>query len=1363
MRYGFFIHITFLVFIVFLKSFSQDYEYEIRQLTNSKGLSNSSINAIFQDSENLLWIGTWDGLNRYDGHDFTIFYPELNNPNSLSNQVVLNIIEDKDGYIWIVTMHGINRYNKRTNNFKSFFFTGKDKPPITETEFHIALNKDKTVFCAAKEWGIGYYKNDTILSLNAINLFSSALKKMEFSSAGNLLLLYETGSLSEVALNYHHEKSVSIKSVKTLMGNVSDFINISGQEMLVLQNNGQLSKYSFLDQDKYATGISGIQRFIGETKDGYVFEGNSGLILLNQQMKIVTNSWFEKISDQNISTVFEGNENILWIGTDGNGLFKLYPRQKLFQLFSDKEISALAGANVRAFCEIPGNSFWVGTKGNGLFSFQPDLYPETIEKVSFQNYNATNSILNNSIYFLFYGQDSLLYIGSDGTGLYVFDLKYSKIISWNSIQRHEECTDFRSVYSIFQDQDGILWIGTNGYGMIRCKIERYRNQLKIIDFKQYLADDTKAGSLSSNIIFSIIPESKDKLWIGTRLGGLNLFNTKSGYFKVFRKNENSSLCLSNDDILCLNKDNTNQLWIGTSLGLNRLIRYNTAEQPVFKSYTTKDGLPNNTIHGIVCDSNGNLWISTNFGLSQFIIKENRFRNFTYNDGLQNNEFSDGAFFITKNTGIVFMGGINGFNCFNPSDIGEYTYIPNISISEIKGQNFDVPFHHSFVVTPGFKTPPFVVLKYNQNFFDIKLAVLSYINSEKCQYAYQLVNFDQTWNSIQFRRNISFTNVPPGKYSLWLKWSNCDGIWSHPVHAIDFQIKPIFWRSTYAIIIYLLLIFLFLLFILNYNKKRQLLRQNIMLRQREEDIHQNRLTFFTNIAHEIQTPLTLIIGPAQKLAESAEITQAKQKFVRMIQRNAYRLSFLIQQLLDFRKAESGHLETNFIQFNLVHLLEQIAELFDELALQKTIDYRVDNPLELFGWFDQDKIEKILFNLLSNAFKYTPVNGTIRLKLSCTHDDTIEIVVSNTGKGISEEKIKYLFERFFVSDETGKADPDKLRTGIGLAYTKSLVTALNGRIELKSTVNEITTFTITLPYSKYTVEKEGNDFKIDKVILSRQLQNISLANIDEQQEIPEKITSIEALENQFKTILIVEDENDVHELLSDLLKDKYRIIKANNGIEALQIIEKGNPDIIISDIMMPEMDGIELCKNIKNNLKTCHIPVILLTAKNSVIHRIEGIESGANSYISKPFHPKHLEVSIKKLLEERERITKHFMEDDNGENISKLPIQNSDKEFINKVIHLIKQHINNDNLQATFLEKELGMSSSQFYRKLKQVSGLTPSDIIRTIRLKHSAKLLRTTSLTVTEVFYQSGFNNRSYFYREFQKMYKVSPKKYQLNY
>jgi DNA-binding response OmpR family regulator len=419
----------------------------------------------------------------------------------------------------------------------------------------------------------------------------------------------------------------------------------------------------------------------------------------------------------------------------------------------------------------------------------------------------------------------------------------------------------------------------------------------------------------------------------------------------------------------------------------------------------------------------------------------------------------------------------------------------------------------------------------------------------------------------------------------------------------------------------------------------------------------------------------------------------------------------------------------------------------------------------GWFDKDKIEKIVFNLMSNAFKYTPANGKIDLKFSIQDENPkkLNITIINSGKGIPKEKLDSLFDRFFLSDTNRTTDNDLFRTGIGLAYIKKLVTVLRGEILVSSIPNESTTFTILLSCSEETFNEKELDAETSQVLISHHLKNILEEIPNKSDGIPNKISSLDVLEDHRKTILIVEDEKEIHMFLNELLGEKYKIITAYNGVEAMAILEKENPDIIISDVMMPMMDGVELCAKIKGDIKTCHIPFIMLTAKDSVLHRIEGIESGANSYIPKPFHPDHLLIRIQKLIEEKELIFKHFSQDTLIENLSTLPIDKEEKDFIKKVIELIRNNVDNENLQSLFIEKELGISNSQLYRKIKQIFGLSPGDLIRTIRLKYAAELLRKNILTVSEVCYQSGFNNRSYFYREFNKMYNITPKNYQLKY
>jgi signal transduction histidine kinase/DNA-binding response OmpR family regulator/ligand-binding sensor domain-containing protein len=1344
---------------------SSDLKYSLEQLDNSKGLSNSSINTLFQDSENLLWIGSWDGLNRYDGNTFKIFRPELNNKNSLSNQVILKIDEDNTGQIWIRTIHGINRYDKKTGHFERFYFSRENIPPLSESEFNMALDTSKKVFCAVKDWGIGYFDGINFRLLNTNKVSKKAVKKMEFTASGDLIVLFDDDKLYSLSIEKKQDGKPFISKVALISDTIRTFGIISKEKIGVISVTGSSYLHSLAKKENIALLKKDIENIIGNIPEGLVVSGKSGYSIIDATGNTINPNWLKYLNNQKTTTLIRGNENILWTGTDGDGIIKIYPLKKSFNLISKSQVPELDGAIVRSFLEIDKNSFWVGTKGKGLFRFSSDFFINLNKPLEYKNYNESNSAINNAVFSLCKGKDNLVFIGTDGEGITVFDLKNSKLISWANITGNKDCDYFKSIYTIHQDEDGYIWLGTNGYGMIRCKIERSGEKLLLTDFKKYLAGNTNKNTLSSNIVFSILPKNKNQLWIGTRLGGLNLFDKKSEHFSIYKNNPNDSKSLSNNDILCLQTDAKNRLWIGTSFGLNLLEDSKNNGNAEFKNFTVADGLPNNTIHGIIADKKNNLWLSTNFGLSNFNIQDLKFTNYTKNEGLQNNEFADGASYQDSNSEFIFMGGIKGFNYFLPQKIKESTTIPDLFIDKISGQNQPIPYYQALVIKSDTNSYPSIVLNHNQNFFDIELTALTYINTEKCQYAYQLMNFDKGWNAINNRRIISFTNVPKGNYSLWIKWSNSDGVWSKPVHAIDIRIEPVFWQSSLAMILYCLLLAAFVLFVLSYYKKRQSLSQNILFRQREKELHENRLTFFTDIAHEFQTPLTLIVGPVQKLSEATNLNDRNQKFIQMIQRNSSRLLFLTQQLLEFRKAEYDYLEVNVKKFDLVNLVEQIAELFDEWALDKNIDYKLSIPPTLSGWFDKDKIEKIVFNLMSNAFKYTPVKGKINLKFYIQEDSKkLNISITNTGKGIPKEELDSLFNQFFLGNtSTKETDNNMFRTGIGLAYVKKLVTVLKGEIQVLSILNKETTFTISLPCSKEAFSEKELDTATSSILISQHLKNILEESPVKTYEIPDKIVSLEELADNRKVILIVEDEKDIHVLLNELLSEKYKLILAYNGLEALKIIDDILPDIIISDVMMPFMDGVELCKKIKTNLKTCHIPFIMLTAKDSVLHRIEGIESGANSYIPKPFYPDHLLIRIQKLLEEKELISKHFKQDTLVENLPDLPINSEEKDFIKKVIELIRVNIDNENLQSLFIEKELGISNSQLYRKTKELFGFTPGDLIRTIRLKYAAELLRKNKLTVSEVCYQSGFNNRSYFYREFKKLYDLTPKNYQLKY
>ena len=1345
-----------------------DQKYSADQLDNTKGLSNSSVNCIFQDSENLIWVGTWDGLNRYDGNSFKIFRPEPDNKNSLSNQVVLKVGEDSNGNIWILTLHGINRYDKYTDTFYRYYFSGDNKTPLSESQFNMALDASNHIYCAVKGWGIGYYDGNVFKRFKGDFFPDKTVKKIEFLNKAEMLVLFDDNELYSLHISTAVNGEKKISKIEQIQSKVKTFEVMPKGTICSIFTTGKAG-YFKKNNHQYNEILGGktIDNITGRVEGGLILSTRNGYAAVDRNGNEMTMPWLKYIWGQKITTLLQGNENILWTGTDGDGIFKLHPQKKSFSLISKSQIPELEGGIVRSFLKADNNSFFVGTKGKGLFRLSGDFYLSQDPSLAFTKYNEDNSPVNNSVYALSKGNDELVFIGTDGQGLTIYDLKNSKITGWNEILGSVSCDYFRSVYTIYQDPAGCIWLGTNGYGMISCKIVRDGGRLKITDFKRYAADASGMKKLSSNVIFSIIPEGNDKLWIGTRLGGLNLFDKRNGSFTVYKNIPGDPGSLSSNDILCIVKGVDNKLWVGTSYGLNLLQKIRDNGDAVFKNFTVKDGLPNNTIHGIVPLSASNLWVSTNFGLSNVSLNPDKFTNYSKNEGLQNNEFADGAYYYDNLSGYIFMGGIKGLNYFLPQKIKESVDIPNLFIDRISGQNQSIPYAQGMVISPYAASYTSINLKHDQNFFDIHLTALTFTNNEKCSYSYQLKGFDKYWNTIGSRKIISFTNVPRGNYELWLKWSNADGVWSKAVHAVNITVKPVWWQSNIALLAYTLLAVLFILFVRSYYLKRKSLQQNLLFIKHEEELHENRLTFFTNIAHEFLTPLTLIAGPAQKMSETGDLNGRNRKFISMIQRNTSRLLFLTQQLLEFRKAEYEYLDVTVKKFDLVNLIEQIAELFDDWALDKNINYTIDVPSELHGWFDKDKLEKIVFNLMSNAFKYTPVNG--KITITCRLEKREEMArlnftISNTGKGIPKDKLDSLFDRFFLSDTNQTSDTEHFRTGIGLAFIKKLVTVLRGEILVKSIPDEETSFTILIPCNESSFSEKEIDKENAAVLVSQHLKNILTATSEEEtEEIPAKISAFEVVEAAKKSVLIVEDEKEIHLFLNDLLSEKYKIISAYNGIEALETMETELPDIIVSDVMMPQMDGVELCAKVKTDVRSCHIPFIMLTAKNSVLHRIEGLEKGANSYIPKPFYPEHLLIRIQKLLEEKELILQHFTQDTVINDTKDIPVNNTDRAFIRNVIDIIRLNIENENLNSALIEKELGISNSTLYRKIKEVFGLSPGDLIRTIKLKYSAELLRKDKFTVSEVCYKSGFNNRSYFYREFKKVYDTTPKNYQLQY
>jgi signal transduction histidine kinase/CheY-like chemotaxis protein/AraC-like DNA-binding protein len=848
----------------------------------------------------------------------------------------------------------------------------------------------------------------------------------------------------------------------------------------------------------------------------------------------------------------------------------------------------------------------------------------------------------------------------------------------------------------------------------------------------------------------LFKDSRQNLWVGT-FNGLNKFDPGLGQFQRFLSNKQDSTSLSDNEILCINEDSFQNLWVGTNHGLNLMNR----EKGTFKVYTTKNGLPDNSINAIYPDQEGNLWLSTHNGISKFNPKTKEVRNFNKSDGISSNELAPFAHCKTSD-GEILLGSNNGLTLFNPDQIRDNEIKPKVVLTNFKLCNKNVKLNGSdSPLKRHISQCDEITLTYKQTFVIFEYVALNYSSPEKNQYAYMLEGFEDEWNYVGNKREATYTNLDAGTYTFRVKASNNDGLWNEEGVALKITVLPPPWLSWWAYGFYLVLFVFLILVFRNYNIRRA-------KAEKEHEQDKENLRFFINVSHEFRTPLTLILSPVQKLLQSNSIEESKHA-AKCIQASTNKLLNLVNQLLDFRKTDLGLLPLRAAQVDIVSFIKEIVKSFEYLGQSKNIRLQFDSSVDALDvWFDPDKLEKIINNLLSNAIKYTDEGGKITISISkVTHSrnnsNGVEIRVQDTGIGLNPQQQKHIFERFYKSDE------NRTGTGIGLNFTKSLVELHGGEISVESTLGEGSTFTVFLRLGKEHLKTaqlcEGDfkmsDFKFDEDLHESVKYDIETADdaIDDGSELKSYSG------NQIPMVLLVEDNAKLRSQMREELKGLYHIKEAGNGEDGLNMAVKYFPDVIISDIMMPKMNGIELCRKIKSDLYTCHIPVVLLTAKTLVENKIEGFKSGADEYISKPFQMEVLVVRIQNILEERRRLKEKFKTSGALVPSSELTNNNMDEVFLEKATKIVFDNISDPDFVLADLLKEMGMSRSSFYLKINSLTGTSPTAFIRTIKLKYAAELLVTQKYRINEICTMAGFNHQTYFNKTFRDFYGMSPLQY----
>jgi len=1295
-----------------------------KHLSVKDGLVSNMVHTTIQDSDGFMWIGTEDGLSRYDGYNFLNFFQSPTDSLSLSNNLILSLAEDKNKHLWIGTHQGLNMLDLETYKVTRFNKVFRENLDFTIESLYI---DDDILWIGTDNSGlyrlnINTYKVDHYrhVAENKNSISSNTINSIVRDSKRGLLVATSNGL---DVFNTEHESFNHI--LKGL--NVSNLhVKKNGDVLLGLLSDKQyyLKLTGGIEFEKVPISISFSGKEVNvfsDSKDNLWVSGRDyGLVYTDSKTQKSTRVLYDKnkvegINSNNITNIFEDSFGNIWLSSFDAGLNIIDERRKEFVYIKDNHLpNGLLNNRVRAMYQDSDGDIWIGTKVNGTLS------QFNRANLTFKHYESdldnTTSLSNDFVFTITENEPGSLWIGTlDGLNLFNKKTETFKVFKHQDDQINSLSSN--SINALLKDRD-TLYIGT-----ITSGLDIYNTQTKT--FSHYKKTGDK-NQLSDNRIKIIYKDKSENIWIGT-INGLNLFNPKSGTFQQFLNNPLDRNSISENYILSIHEDKKHNLWIGTSLGINLMDRKNNT----FKVFTTEDGLAGNSVRGILEDDDGNLWISTNNGLSKFNTTTKEFKNYNVNDGLQANEFSPFVHCKTADGELLF-GGNNGFNIFNPKEIKDNPLIPEVLLTNFKlfNQSVSVSKENSPLKKHISKTEN-LVLNYNQSVFGFDFVALNYTSPEKNKYAYKMEGFDDNWNYIGNKREANYTNLDAGDYVFRVKASNNDGFWNEKGTSINIKILSPPWKTWWAYTFYTLT---FMALLLRY-RKNTIRRNN---QKKAQEINDLKIKFFGNISHEFRTPLTLILGPLEKLLKDNKNTDQDNQ-LRLMSKHTKRLLSLVNQLLDFQKIGSGEIQVQNAMGDLVHFIKELSYLFVELSNEKEIHFKFQSDIEVCQTlFDHNKIEKIIFNLLSNAFKFTPKKGRVSIHLSFNKKEHIFIIdVSDSGIGIPENQLSNIFERFYQVENS--ISKNNQGSGIGLALTKEYVELLEGHITVKSSLDIGTTFKVEIPLKTLNelVEKE--------------------MEVEEIKPLKSDINIKQNKKHHSKTplILLVEDSGDLRGFLKNNLEEHYRVIEAANGAEGLEQATTNIPDVIISDVMMPIMDGHEMCSKVKKDTRISHIPVILLTAQISETQQVTGFEHGADQYMTKPFSLEVLLSRIKGLLEQRAALQNIFSKKIEV-NPSEITVTSIDEELIKKALELVELNMSNSDYSVDELSKSLEISRGHLYRKINSITGKSPSEFIKSMRLKRAVQLLRSSDLNISEVAYKVGFSDPKYFSKCFKKEFNMLP-------
>jgi signal transduction histidine kinase/ligand-binding sensor domain-containing protein/DNA-binding response OmpR family regulator len=1398
----FFLLAMLVLGVIFNTSYGQPFGPSPQHLTVEEGLSHNWVRSIIKDHQGFMWFGTFNGLNRYDGKNFKIY--RVNTGNNLSDNFIESLAEDKDGNIWVGTFSGgLNLFNRQTEQFTTFRNDPGNPSSISGNKIYAIYPDQEKRLWIGTDAGLDLFDHKT----NTFKHYQHTPGNVKGISPGLVATIFEdhNGRLwvgtnkglnifnpeKEEFQKYFHsdadKKSITHNYVKSIFedkyGNM--WIGTWGGGLNLYDKQTETFEHFQAGVNQNEGLTNNAIMWLSGDEEGHIYIGTEGggLNIIDIQTRKFTNyvpslSNPEGIKSNSIHTLYyDDASGILWIGSYNDGVNFYCRWNKPFVHYSARE-NGLSDNHITCVTEDNDGNLWVGTDGGGV-----NFINEKSSVYRYYNHQEKNdkSLISGAVLSILCDSKNNIWVGTFNGGLDLLNRNTNSFTHFRYNPNDPKGLGGEHVSAIYEDKRGNIWVGTMTGGL-----HLYHNGT----FTRFTHDEANTKSILDNFIIGIYEDRKGGLLIQTGKG-LEVFDYKTESFERFNK----SFAINFDVPVAVLEDRHGNLWLGSQeMGLFKIARPGNT----VTLYTDKDGLPSNNISGILEDNTGNLWISTLKGLCRFDNATNasspnaKFHVYSVEDGLQGTEFKPGVYCKRKNGSLVF-GGQNGFNVFDPNAIKDNPFIPPVKITGFKVFNKDVNFGSTALLSKPISELESLTLTHKESVFTFEFSALNYMLSEKNQYAYMLENFDKEWNNVGNQSSATYTNLDAGEYVFKVKASNNDGVWNETGASIKLTVLPPWWSSTWFRLLLVTFIcgsaisfYKFRTYQLKRGKKelehQVLLRTsalqeaNTIIEERHEEIQiQNesllqknnelekqaseirrmadeiktlnevKLRFFTNISHELRTPLNLIIWPLEEmLRKKINHEQLHEKY-NLMHKNASRLIKLINQLLDFQKIETGALQLKLEQKDILRSVQDIFDSFKDWAQRYHIHYTLEsNTDHIEMWFDEDKLEKILSNLLSNAFKYVEENGNIIVSITLEVDktekktSTVVISVQDNGKGIPQDQIGLIFNRFY--EGSASRIPG---SGIGLALVKELVDLHHGEITVHSKVNEGTRFELRLPTG---LETNEHHILIKKIKLADEgYQEMSDVEVAEGGEIRENMP----------LLLLVEDNEDIRNYISSKLTENYNIELAKNGKEGVEKAFEQVPDLIISDVMMPELDGFELCKQLKTDERTSHIPIILVTARSGEEAELQGLTIGADDYITKPFKLNVLQLKIRNVLYTRQKFKEQFLKNPHliPENAA-LP--SADEAFLKKAVAIIEENLDNSEFGVEDFSDYFKMSRRNVLRKIKGMTGLSINEFIKNIRLKESHKLLLQGKLNVAEVAYSVGFNDQKYFSKCFKEHFGLTP-------